>query len=174
MERFEAAWELETGHSELVQGAFENEGWTLQCTNTRLDVQYVVRCSPTWQIRQLLLFRDLEEPDLWLATDGGGRWGEMNGAHRTDLDGCSDLSITGSVLSLALPVLRLPLQPGDRAEVHTAEVDTGLLMVLPQHERFHRIEERRWTRESIVSQAMAEWEVDERGLPTDGDGFRRR
>ena len=44
-------------------------------------------------MRQFILFRDLEEPDLWLATDGAGRWGEMNGAHRTELDGCYDIDL---------------------------------------------------------------------------------
>ena len=44
-------------------------------------------------MRQFLLFRDLDEPDLWLATDGTGRWGEMNGAHRPELDGCYDVHL---------------------------------------------------------------------------------
>ncbi len=30
-------------------------------------IHYVIRLSPTWQVRQFLLFRDLDEPDLWLA-----------------------------------------------------------------------------------------------------------
>ena len=173
MEPFGAVWELDEGGQEAVAVVFENGGWTAECRHTGLEITYVVRLSPTWQPRQVLLFRDLDEPDLWLATDGGGRWGEMNGAHRVDLDGCSDVSVTGSVFSLAMPPLRLPLNPGDRAGIHTAEVDSGCLMVLPQHERFHRLGERTWQRESVTAAAVTVWEVDDNGLPLDGPGFRR-
>ncbi len=54
----------------------------------------MIRLSATWQVRQFLLFRDLDEPDLWLGADGTGRWGEMNGAHRHDLAGCTDVELT--------------------------------------------------------------------------------
>ena len=60
---------------------------------SRERVQYVLRLSASWQVRQFLLFRDLEDPDLWLATDGTARWGEMNGAHRIELDGCYDITM---------------------------------------------------------------------------------
>ena len=59
------------------------------------------------------LFRDLEQPDLWLATDGAGRWGEMNGAHRVELDGCFDLTMstaaTVTPFTATMPIRRLPL-----------------------------------------------------------------
>jgi hypothetical protein len=166
VESFGARWIDRVGAArETLEVSWDNGGWTAQGHSTTLACQYVVRLSPTWQVRQFLLFRDFDEPDLWLATDGGGRWGEMNGAHRTDLDGCSDLAIVGSAFSPTMPVRRLPLQVGDSAEVRTAEIDTELLLVLPVHERYTRLGERRWRKETITSAAdPLEWEVDEHGL----------
>lgn len=176
MESFGARWIDPVGElRETLDAKWDNGGWTVEGHSTALDVQYVVRLSPTWQVRQLLLFRDMDEPDLWLATDGGGRWGEMNGAHRVDLDGCCDLSIVGSAFSPTMPVRRLPLHVGDSAEVHTAEVDTEMLLVLPVHERYTRLGERRWRKETITSEASAlEWDVDDQGVALDFDGGFRR
>ncbi len=172
---FGARWHRwEGADDEGVTARFENDGWTIEGASESLDVQYAVRCSATWQIRQLLLFRDAEEPDLWLATDGHGRWGEMNGAHRTDLDGCSDLAINGSAFSPTLPIRRLPLHIGDSAEVHTAVIDTEMLLVLPLHERYTRVADRRWRRETVTSGTAIEWEVDEFGLALDLEGEFRR
>ena len=43
---------------------WENEGWTASGTVGRERVQYVLRLNASWQVRQFLLFRDLDEPDL--------------------------------------------------------------------------------------------------------------
>lgn len=172
MDSFGARWVDGVGElRESLEVSFDNGGWTAEGHSRTLDVQYVVRLSPTWQVRQLLLFRDMDEPDLWLATDGGGRWGEMNGAHRIDLDGCCDVSIVGSAFSPTMPVRRLPLRVGDSAEIHAAEIDTELLLVLPVHERYTRLGEWRWRKETITSEASAlEWEVDEHGLVRELEG----
>jgi len=175
MEPFGARWHDLTGEPvETLEVRWDNGGWTAEGRSDSLSCHYALRLSPTWQLRQLLLFRDLDEPDLWLATDGHGRWGEMNGAHRTDLDGCSDIAIVGSPFSLTMPVRRLPLHVGDSAEVHTAEIDTEMLVVLPVHERYTRLTEVRWRKETVTSAAAIEWEVDEHGLALELDGVFRR
>ena len=94
---FAARWESgdpEVGHDVSLRG--ENEGWTATGQIDAEQVEYVVRLTAQWQVSQFLLFRDLEEADLWLGTDGHGRWGVVNGAHRTDLDGASDVALAGS------------------------------------------------------------------------------
>jgi hypothetical protein len=80
---------------------FEHGGWTADGRVSvpgavHRDVHWVARLSPDFAARQFLLFRDLDEPDLWLGTDGRGRWGEVNGAHRPELDGCAVALIEGS------------------------------------------------------------------------------
>ncbi len=104
-------------HDEHLTLRWENEAWTATGEVGRERVQYVLRLSPTWRVRQFLLFRDLDEPDLWLATDGHARWGEVNGAHRPELDGCSDIELACSPFPATLPIRRLPLDVGDGAEL---------------------------------------------------------
>ena len=122
-----ATWDGE--HTEHLTLRWENEAWTATGQVGRERVQYVLRLSPTWCVRQFLLFRDLDEPDLWLATDGHARWGEMNGAHRPELDGCVDIDLACSPFPDTLPIRRLPLEVGDAAELPVVTVDVETLAV---------------------------------------------
>ncbi|MGB8860529.1 MAG: putative glycolipid-binding domain-containing protein [Ilumatobacteraceae bacterium] len=157
---------------------WENEGFTVSGeVGDALDrehIQYVLRLSPTWQVRQFLLFRDLDEPDLWLATDGSGRWGEMNGAHRTELDGCYDIDLACTPFTNTLPIRRLPLLEGHTAELPVVTVDPATLEVRKVVHRYTRLDARRWRHESVETGEVVELEVDEYGLVTDYPGLFRR
>ena len=115
--------------AEVTDFRWENEGWTISGQVARDQVQYVVRLSASWQVRQFLLFRDLDEPDLWLATDGTARWGEMNGAHRPEFDGCYDIDLVCTPLTKSLPIRRFPLHVGDSADLPVVTVDVETLDV---------------------------------------------
>lgn len=158
---------------------WENEAWTVSGEVGRQRVHYVLRLAPTWHVRQFLLFRDLDEPDLWLATDGHGRWGEVNGAHRPDLDGSHDIELDCTPFTATLPIRRLPLAVGDEMELPVLLVDVETLGVVPVRQRYRRLNERRWRVERAATEAVAgrldEFEVDEYGLVLDLPGaFRRR
>lgn len=161
-------------HHDTTTIRWENEGFTVNGVLTRERVEYVLRLSPSWQVRQFILFRDLEEPDLWLATDGSGRWGEMNGAHRPELDGCYDLHLACAAFTTALPIHRLPLLEGHAAEVPVVTVDTDTLDVRAVTHRLTRLGTHRWRLEVEGSAEVVEIDVDEHGLPLDYPaGFRR-
>src|SRR4051794_3732698 len=166
-----STWDGE--HDEHLTLRWENEAWTA-CGNVgRERVQYVLRLGPTWRLRQFLLFRDLDEPDLWLATDGAGRWGEMNGAHRPELDGCYDVHLACTPLTTLLPIRRLQLHEGDSAEVPVVSIDIETLAVERVVHRYRRLGERRWAVHRADSE-REEFEVDEHGLALDlPDRFRR-
>ena len=155
-----------------VKFHWENEGWTLDCGLGPQRSQVAIRVSAQWGIQQVLLFRDLDDPDLWLATDGSGRWGEVNGAHRTDLDGCRLVAIVGSPITHCIAIRQLPLEVGHGAEIKTAIVDPEKLSVVAGTMRFERIAEHRWryTRISPADstlQELIEVDVDEFGLVLD-------
>lgn len=153
---------------------WENEGWTVSGLVSRESVQYVLRLSATWQVRQMLLFRDLEEPDLWLATDGGGRWGEMNGAHRTELDGCYDVDLTCTPFTSTLPIRRLPLLDGHTAELPVVVVDPETLEVRTETHRYTKISAHRWRFAQPDLLYEVEFDVDDYGLVLDyPESFRR-
>jgi hypothetical protein len=157
---------------ETTDFRWENEGWTISGQVAREQVQYVVRLSASWQVRQFLLFRDLEDPDLWLQTDGSARWGEMNGAHRIELDGCYDVDLACTPLTNSLPIRRLPLQVGDRAELPVVTVDVETLEVRPAIHRYMRLDTRRWA--FATGDESVEFEVDQHGLILDYPGRFRR
>jgi uncharacterized protein len=56
-----------------------------------------------------------------LETDGGGRW-TVNGQAASGLDGCLDVDLESSAVTNALPVRRMSLATGERAEAPAAYV----------------------------------------------------
>ncbi|MFN3255615.1 MAG: putative glycolipid-binding domain-containing protein [Ilumatobacter sp.] len=152
---------------------WENEGWTVVGEVGRERVSYVLRLTATWQLTQFLLFRDQDEPDLWLGTDGSGRWGEVNGAHRPDLDGCTDISLDCTPFSATLPIRRLTLDVGHAADITVAKVDVETLGVVPVRQRFEHVSPQLW-RLTEIGGDEHEFRVDEFGLIHDlPDRFRR-
>jgi uncharacterized protein len=170
---FTAHWTAYDGaHAEHLSLTWENEAWTATVKVERERIEYVIRLSPLWQVRQFILFRDLEQPDLWLGTDGHGRWGELNGAHRPELDGALDVTIAGSPFAHTVPIRRLPLATGDQAELIVLAIDCETLAVERVPRTYARVADRRWR----VGEpgAALEFEVDEYGVPIDIEGRLRR
>lgn len=166
---YTARWNRADGEGgEELTLRWENEGWTAHGELSGERVTYVMRLSPTWQVRQFLLFRDLADPDLWLGTDGGGRWGEVNGAHRPDLDGCTDVHLDVTPFSVTIPIRRLSVEVGDGMALRAARVDIETLGVVPAHLRYRRLAERTWQLATDGSEVA--FDVDEYGLPHDLPG----
>lgn len=172
---YTARWQTwEADGDETVTLRWENEGWTAMSDVGREAVSYVVRLSATWQIRQFLLFRDSDEPDLWLGTDGSGRWGEMNGAHRPDLDGCTDVGLHITPFTSSIPIRRLQLDAGDAAEISVAAVDVETLGVVPVRWRYEHVEAGRWRKTHVTTGIATGFRVDEFGLVHDEPELFRR
>jgi hypothetical protein len=175
-----AEWaQWNSAETEQLSLSWENEAWTASGMVTHQRIQYVLRISPNWQVRQFLLFRDLEEPDLWLGTDGHGRWGEMNGEHRPDLDGCIDLELGCTPFTTTLPIRRLPLRLGHTADITVARVDIETLGIVPVRRRYTRVDHHVWHVRNLDDHKpdefkVVEFEVDEYGLAKDYPGRFRR
>jgi len=159
---------------EALTITWENEAWTACGQVGRERVQYVVRISPTWHVRQFLLFRDMDDPDLWLGTDGGGRWGEINGAHRPELDGCLDIDLDCTPFTNTIPIRRMLLHVGDTAEISVASIDVDTLAVVADRHRYTRLDTHRWRLEQQRLDLEVEFDVDHHGVPVDmPERFRR-
>lgn len=161
-------------HLETLSLRWENEGWTATGEVGREAITYVVRLSASWQTRQFLLFRDLPEPDLWLGADGTGRWGEINGAHRHDLAGCTDVDLPCTPFGHTLPIRRLQLGVGDEAEITAATIDVETLGVVPTTRHYRRLARRRFEHRDGAAGSPVEFDVDEYGLVHDYPGEYRR
>jgi hypothetical protein len=119
------------------------------------------------------LFRDLPEADLWLGVDPAGRWGEINGGRRPELDGCTAVELACTPFTTTLPIRRLRIEVGDTAEVLVARVDHETLAVTPERRHYTRLTLDRWRYED-TSGATTELDVDEHGLVRDHPGRFRR
>jgi len=180
-------WSAIGGGGESLLLRFENEGWTAEGSvdtgEQGRGFQYVMRLSATWHLQQMLLFRDLDEPDLWLANDGRGKWGEMNGAVRRELGGCEDVDLLLSPFTATMGVRRLDLTVGQVRDVESATVDTETLAIERVRLRYERLDTELWnvTRLDVyddlypasttTSGSLAtEFAVDEFGLALDLPG----
>lgn len=163
-----------SSNEEHLTLSWDNEAWTASGIVQSDNVQYVMRLSATWQVRQFLLFRDMDEPDLWIGNDGGGRWGEMNGAHRPELDGCVDIALACTPFTNTIAIRRLALHVGDAAEIIVATVDVETLDIQPVTQRYSRLDTHRWRLEQTATGESIEFDVDEFGLVIDyPERFRR-
>jgi hypothetical protein len=133
-----------------------------------------MRLGPDFSTRQFLLFRDLDDPDLWLAADGSGRWGEINGAERPDLRGCTSVSVTCSPSGALLGVRALDLEIGGNDSLLCATVDVETLEVVALEQRYTRLTERHWRLEVAATGFVAEFDTDEHGLVSSAPGWFSR
>jgi hypothetical protein len=173
-----ASWQsLKPQHETVIskiEMRWENEGWTAEGTLGVDNAQFVLRLSAGWVVQQCLLFRDLEDPDLWLGTDSHGRWGEMNGAHRTELDGCTDLDFMNTPFTNCIPIRRLPLLVGHSATITVAVIDIETLGITKQTHQYTKIANNSWRYFSGVSASEVEVKVDEFGFVLDEpNNFKR-
>ncbi len=161
-------------HQSTVALRWENEGWTAEGTLGLDSAQFVLRLSAGWTVQQCLLFRDLEDPDLWLGTDSHGRWGEMNGAHRTELDGCTDIDFFNTPFTNCIPIRRLPLLVGHSATISVAVIDIETLGITKQTQQYTKISPNTWRYFSVALNREVEANVDEFGFILDEpDRFQR-
>ncbi len=182
----ELSWRhVESGSLELLELRWENGGWTASGIVGREQVQYVIRCTPEFAVTQFLLFRDLDDPDLWLASDGHGNWGEMNGALRDELNGCRHVELAVSPFPLVTPILHSAATIGPRIGTTLVErvlrIDVDTLDVFAVARRYTRSSSHRWSVRDHFDSAQGDgaveeldFEVDDHGLPIDlADRFQR-
>ena len=149
---------------------WENEAWTASGRVGRENVQYVIRVAPTWHVRQFMLFRDLDQPDLWLAIDAHHHWGEVNGSYRRELDGCADVELSCTPFTATLPIRRLGLGVGEGADLPVVAVDVETLAAAVVRVRYERTASRSWRRTRLADGHVREFTVDDHGLVIDEPG----
>jgi len=169
------AWTTDDGSGrETLSLRFENEAWTAEGLVRGADVQYVFRFTASWQLQQMLLFRDMDEPDLWLANDGRGRWGEVNGSERRDLGGCLDIDVQCSPFTRTMAIRRLGLDIGRSTVIDSVTVDTETLAIQRARLDYTRLDHHRWAVLRDDGGPAHEFEVDDYGLVIDLPGHFRR
>ena len=153
LSRFKAGYEI-TGE---IVSAHEREP---------LRVAYRLRCGPDWRSRVLTVEqrRGLTASTLRLSVGVDGRW-RMNGERVDGLAGCTDVDLTLSPSTNALPINRLQLAVGEKAEITAAWVLFPGLEVVPARQTYERRADRIYRYANPDSDFRADVEVDEFGLP---------
>ena len=107
-----------------------------------------------------------------LGTDGRGRWGEVNGAHRVDLDGGLDIGLAVTPFTYSIPIRRMALQVGEEAPTVVLSIDVETLGVVPEPLVVRRVDVGRY--DFAEADRTTTIDVDEHGLCADLEGRFRR
>ncbi|MPV87707.1 hypothetical protein GB882_03440 [Georgenia ruanii] len=148
-------------------------GWRLEGGTTAVEagetwmVEYLVEVDASWTTHHARITSRCTSGlfHLEVEADGTGSW-RLDGRTAPQLQGCLDLDLESSVLTNALPVHRLGLAPGARAEAPAAYVRVPLLAVERLAQRYERLagEEGRYAYAAPAFEVATELRVDASGL----------
>lgn len=133
-----------------------------------MRLAYRVRCDPEWRVRSV----EVDASDgrrLALDADGMGSWTDETGAAVEALAGCIDVDIRATPFTNTLPIRRLGLRAGERADLRVAFVDVPGLDVSPMDQHYTCLA---WGGDGGVyryasGDFQADLQVDPDGLVTD-------
>jgi len=134
---------------------------------------YEIVCDGDWTFRTLRLEAATGERAIELESRGRGEW-TVNGEPRSDLDECIDIDLSGSPFTNSLPIRRLDLAIDDEADLVMAYVDFEELTVLPDAQRYTRLDEDLYRYESLDSDFTRDLTVDAAGFVVEYPGLFER
>jgi len=126
-------------------------------------IRYTVDVDGGWRSRaaELNVAVGPDERRLLLATDGGGRW-HVDGSPAGRLDGCLDVDLGFTPSTNTLPIRRLGLGVGERAQLRAAWVRFPEFTVEPLDQTYERVSGGLWRYRSGTF--AADLEVDASGV----------
>jgi uncharacterized protein len=123
---------------------------------------YEIVCGRDWTFRSLHLEALAGHRAFDLTRDAAGVW-RLDGEERPDLAEAVDLDLAISPLTNTLPIRRLDLAVDDEADIVTAYISFPDLEIVPDPQRYTRLDEDLYLYESLDSDFSAEITVDARG-----------
>jgi len=127
-------------------------------------VSYMVDADERWHTRSAeVVVTTTDERRLVLSADGSGRW-TVDGEAAPALDGCLDVDLGFTPSTNTLPIRRLAVAEGERAEVSAAWVRFPGFTVERLDQSYERLAGDRWRYRSASFEA--ELVVDASGLVT--------
>lgn len=160
----------EPGH-EVVRLVESDSGWTLSGfalfahEGLPCRLAYVVRCDRSWATTAAHVSGRIgrDQVGLVIVRDPAGSW-TLNDAPCPAVAGCVDVDLNFSPSTNLLPVRRLALDIGQRADVTAAWLRFPQMTLEPLVQTYERRGERSWVYRSQGG-FVAPVEVDESGLP---------
>lgn len=138
----------------------------------RLD--YEIECDMTWGTRDVTVRGQIGESpvSLVLSRDAGGEWC-ANGVAQPDVHGCIDVDLGFSPSTNVLPIRRLKLAVGARADVRAAWVRFPDLSLEVLEQSYTRLAELTYLYESAGGAFRRELTVNVDGFVVDYPGLWR-
>ncbi len=131
-------------------------------------LRYEITCDADWHVHRVSVVELDSARAIQLRTDGEGHWSKPSGESVDSLFGCTDVDISDTPFTNAIPIRRLKLKPGESADVLVAYIDIPALEYRPAKHRYTCIDQT-----ERGSTYLFEW-ADENysaTLPVDGDGL---
>ena len=138
-------------------------------THTQGRCDYEVTLDERWVFRELTLHCH-DDRRLEVQRGNDGTW-SVNGELRADLEGAIDVDLAFSPFTNTLPIRRLNLAIGSRAEITTAYIDAPSLRVLPDPQAYTRTAVNSYLYESLDSDFSCQITVDPDGFIIDYPGL---
>ena len=156
------------GH-EVARLVRRDEGWDLAGTAVfagpepcRLD--YVVRCDRGWHTRSAVVTGTIGRQPVDVRVEVEARRWRANGVEQPALSGCVDIDLGFSPSTNLLPIRRLGLDVGGRAEITAAWLPFPSLAVAPLSQVYEREGPRSYRYESAGGAFTRVLEIDDEGL----------
>ena len=134
---------------------------------------YEIICDRDWTFRTLRLEAAAGERALELERGSTGEW-TADGELRTDLEECIDIDLSATPFTNSLPIRRLDLAIDDEADLVMAYVDFEELTVVPDAQRYTRLDEDLYRYESLDSDFTRDLTVDASGFVIEYPGLFER
>lgn len=150
---------------------FHDPFWQLSGTAVFADegqpcrLEYLVVCTAAWQTLRAKIagWVGPRYVRLDLVSDSTHRW-RLNGVECAQVEGCIDLDLAFSPATNLLPIRRLGLTLGQRAEVTAAWLRFPDLTLRPLPQAYERVGDRKYHYESQGGAFTAELEVNASGM----------
>lgn len=166
---------IEVDSLERVRLRVASDGVTAESIidSARGRYSYELRADRDWVFRSLRLEALAGERTLTIEHDGSGGW-TVDGVERSDLTDAREIDLAVSPLTNTLPIRRLDLAVDDEDDIVTAYVSFPDLEVIPDPQRYTRLDEDLYRYESLDSDFEADITVDASGLVLDYPGLFER
>jgi hypothetical protein len=133
-------------------------------------LQYKIKTDWDWRVRKIILELHTSEGNRiqTLRTDGRGHWRNDDGEPLPAFEGCLDVDISATPFTNTLPIRRLDLRPGQRADLRVVYVPVPSLAIRAVAQRYTGVE--RHMEGGIVTYEglFRDFRAD---LPFDADGL---
>jgi hypothetical protein len=170
-ERFVLWGRLDRPGHEFARVIFDNSCWHLNGTAVfvhdkqpcRLD--YRVKCNSEWETLsgRVSGWVGAKEIEIEISVEQDRHW-RLNGQECAQAAGCIDLDLNFSPLTNTLPIRRLNLNIGEKAEVRAAWLKFPGFQIEPLEQSYSRIDATTYRYESAGGRFAADLKVNETGF----------